>query len=115
MEFKFAVIGDQTYGDHQFLRAESVFSIKERRPTYVDDKGGVVFAFEDRKLGAILGNLEKSKRIELELRSLDKKASYFIEDQRSLIKEFLLHLATCHECIKEENNEGHINFQVVLK
>lgn len=111
MEFKFALVGNMLFGD------ENIFNNKNslvRKPTYFDSKGGIEYTFDDKKLTQIF--LKKKNEDILNWSFYDdneEKNIYVIKDQKHLVENFLLLLATCHECILDLSTEsGIIRYQV---
>ena len=100
MEFKFAMIGNTLYGDASFLDKEILRTMK-RKITYCDKKGGIEYTFDDPKIKA---NLKKNAELGIAIADADGK-KYIIKTEAQLIEEYMLLLATCHECIMDFSSD----------
>ncbi|CAD8064402.1 unnamed protein product [Paramecium sonneborni] len=86
MEFKLCVCGD-------FI--------------YVNEKAGIEYAFSGDKILQIITEKDPSKNPNIDLK-VDK---YLICNQGDLVKENLMLLATCHECVLEYQDDGSFIYQ----
>ena len=112
MEFKMLVVGDSTYGDlnindnqESFLAINPSQDIRQRKrePTF-KNKDGVDYCFEDTQ---ILQDVTQHRPLQRQIVLNDVHYQY----QSDLIKECLMILSCCHECVA--NIEGNtVTYQV---
>ncbi|CAD8070330.1 unnamed protein product [Paramecium sonneborni] len=119
MEFKISVCGNEIYGDvsmfdkhelntfveNQILRRQS--TLHQRRSTVVNEKAGIEYTFSGAVIQSIITETDPNKNPNIELQ-VDK---YLIRNQGDLVKENLMLLATCHECVLELQDDGTFNYQ----
>ncbi|CAD8146015.1 unnamed protein product [Paramecium octaurelia] len=119
MEFKLCVCGETIYGDlsmfnkqeittfvgNQILRRQS--TLHRRRSTLVNEKAGIEYAFSGDKIQQIITETDPSKNPNIDL-MIDK---YLIRNQGDLVKENLMLLATCHECVLEQQEDKTFIYQ----
>jgi magnesium-transporting ATPase (P-type) len=120
MEFKYAAIGDEIYGgkdyDQNDFNVDGTHKrVYQRRPTYTDINGGIAFSFYDERLDSLLRGDERPSTVDIEMRD-EKEGGLLLKlrNQTDLIFEYLLALATCHECIVDVDKNGVLNYQVTF-
>ncbi|CAK77311.1 unnamed protein product (macronuclear) [Paramecium tetraurelia] len=119
MEFKLSVCGNETYGDvsmfdkhemstfvgNQIIRRQS--TLHSRRSTVVNEKAGIEYTFSGAVIQSIITETDPMKNPNIGL-NVD---TYLIRNQGDLVKENLMLLATCHECVLEFQDDGTFNYQ----
>ena len=94
MEFKFALIGNRIYGDPSLKKAVTF------QQSLKDGKLEEMLKLSGDKLNWKLAH------------GAGKKHDFIIKNEQQLTKEYMLALATCHECIVEEDFHRIHSYQV---
>ena len=141
MKFQGCIIGNHQYGYIPNEYKKKLNDLKEkansedldkkkknpetdRRKTIVDERSNLIFEFNDIKLKHIIkGIFREEENIFVNLKFPLSKTTientitpvyYEIKSLQELIHQFFIILATCHECLIEEDDKTHyVHYQVI--
>lgn len=104
MEFKFAKVGNEIYGNLDELMSKQSQNNLKRKVTHTNTKAGTEYAFNSPELDSLLRNEENSHenyQVNYQINSKSGKEKMVLNNQREWAIEFLKLLALAHECMPE--------------
>lgn len=113
MEFKIAMIGNQTFGESQIDSEQAYKTIKKMNKSQNLKNYESVFTFRSKKLENILG--EQQFQIQTNLQNLTESEMLFGKGHfGALAVEYWQILASCHECVAQMDENGCLIYQVAF-
>ncbi|KAL4496106.1 hypothetical protein ABPG72_015528 [Tetrahymena utriculariae] len=113
MELKLCCIGNQLYGDQKILQELSSPQKRKRslrKPTLVDENSEIVFYKKDENLVKVINGIGNFSIDHFQMydSKTQSKSLFTLITQRDVAHEYLMLLATCHECVIEQKDQSEM-------
>ena len=117
MEFRYCLVGKTLFGAEVGLENTGRVSTSDanepvfkRKPTFIDTKNQVLFSFKDDYMERMIKNEVSGDQLNLDFTNSKGEVIYSTEHTSDLVKDFMLSLSLCHDCILEYDKTDEDNF-----